>query len=129
MYVIREAHESVIRQSMHQLYNTFKIKLKKVRRDASVLVYQTLLPYRISLLNLHFLSSTPSPRPSLSTFLRSNLIDDDTGLPMGNGKRTHTVDVGGRRVGFVGLIEDAWVDTLATVDRDRVTYRGEIETI
>ena len=50
--------------------------------------------------------------------------DNYTGLPLANGKVTHTTTIGGRCVGFVGLVEDAWIQTLATVDEEQVTYKG-----
>ena len=54
----------------------------------------------------------------------SNVIDNYTGLPLANGKTTHVTKVGGRIIGFVGLVEDAWIQTLATVDEEQVTYKG-----
>ena len=92
-----------------------------------------ILPYLFNYLIPHLPPLSPLPLLYLIPFASasrvpcSNLIDDYTGLPLANGKRTHTVDVGGRRVGFVGLIEDAWIDTLTTIDRDRVTYKGKIQ--
>jgi len=55
-------------------------------------------------------------------WLMSNVFDNYTGLPLANGKTTHVIEVGGRKIGFVGLVEDAWIETLATVDEEQVTY-------
>jgi len=60
-------------------------------------------------------------------WLMSNVDDNYTGLPLANGKVTHTTTIGGRCVGFVGLVEDAWIQTLATVDEEQVTYKDFVE--
>ena len=57
--------------------------------------------------------------------LLSNVDDNYTGLPLANGKVTHMATIGGRSIGFVGLVEDAWIQTLATVDEEQVTYKGD----
>lgn len=62
---------------------------------------------------------------SKNTFpwLMSNVVDNYTDLPLANGKITHVIETGGRKIGFIGLVEDAWIETLATVDQEQVTFK------
>ncbi|XP_077284564.1 mannosylglucosyl-3-phosphoglycerate phosphatase isoform X2 [Arctopsyche grandis] len=60
-------------------------------------------------------------------WLMSNVIDNETGRPLGDGKITHVVDWGGRRIGLVGLVEQEWLDTLATINPDEVTFLDFVE--
>ena len=52
------------------------------------------------------------------------MVDNYTDLPLANGKITHVIETGGRKIGFIGLVEDAWIETLATVDQEQVTFKG-----
>lgn len=60
-------------------------------------------------------------------WLMSNVIDNETGRPLGAGKVTHIVDHDGVRVGLMGLVEKEWLDTLPTIDPNEVTYIDYIE--
>ncbi|XP_054273801.1 trifunctional nucleotide phosphoesterase protein YfkN isoform X2 [Macrosteles quadrilineatus] len=70
-----------------------------------------------------------SERVSETNFpwLMSNVIDNETGRPLGDGKITHVVDWNGKRIGLVGLVEQEWLDTLATINPDEVTFLDFVE--
>lgn len=55
-------------------------------------------------------------------WLMSNVLDKETGRPLGEGRITHVLDWGGRRIGLIGLVEKEWLDTLATVNPEEVTF-------
>lgn len=55
-------------------------------------------------------------------WLMSNVVDNETGRPLGEGKITHVIDFNGRRIGLVGLVEKEWLDTLATINPEEVTF-------
>lgn len=59
-------------------------------------------------------------------WLMSNVIDNETERPLGNGKITHIMNHGGFRVGLMGLVEKEWLDTLPTIDPNEVTYTDYI---
>lgn len=52
----------------------------------------------------------------------SNVVDNETGRPLGDGKITHVMDWHNKRIGLVGLVEREWLDTLATIDPEEVTF-------
>lgn len=55
-------------------------------------------------------------------WLMSNVVDNETGRPLGDGKITHLLDWHNKRIGLVGLVEREWLDTLATIDPEEVTF-------
>jgi len=55
-------------------------------------------------------------------WLMSNVIDNMTGRQLADGEVKRIIDWYGRKVGFIGLVEEEWLVTLATVDREEVTY-------
>ncbi|KAL1512707.1 hypothetical protein ABEB36_002253 [Hypothenemus hampei] len=55
-------------------------------------------------------------------WLMSNVVDNETGRPLGEGRITHVVHWAGRRIGLVGLVEKEWLDTLATINPEEVTF-------
>lgn len=55
-------------------------------------------------------------------WLMSNVIDNMTGRQLADGEVKRIIDWCGRKVGFIGLVEEEWLVTLATVDREEVTY-------
>uniref|UniRef100_A0A8D8ZQ47 Trifunctional nucleotide phosphoesterase protein YfkN n=2 Tax=Cacopsylla melanoneura TaxID=428564 RepID=A0A8D8ZQ47_9HEMI len=55
-------------------------------------------------------------------WLMSNVIDNETGRPLGEGKISHAVQWGGKKVGLMGLVEQEWLETLASVDPEEITY-------
>lgn len=52
----------------------------------------------------------------------SNVVDNETGRPLGGGKITHFVLHNDLRVGLIGLVEKEWLETLPTIDPTEVTY-------
>lgn len=60
-------------------------------------------------------------------WLMSNVIDNETGRPLGSGKSTHVIQHGGIKVGIMGLVEKEWLDTLPTIDPKEVTYTDFIK--
>ncbi|XP_050523089.1 mannosylglucosyl-3-phosphoglycerate phosphatase isoform X2 [Daktulosphaira vitifoliae] len=60
-------------------------------------------------------------------WLMSNVVDNETGRPLGDGKITHVFDWHNRRIGLVGLVERDWLDTLATIDPEEVTFIDFVE--
>ena len=55
-------------------------------------------------------------------WLLANIRDAATGKILAGAAETHVVDHHGARVGFVGLAEEEWITTLATVNEDQVRY-------
>lgn len=60
-------------------------------------------------------------------WLMSNVIDNETGRPLGNGKISHIMNHNGFRIGLMGLVEKEWLDTIATIDPNEVTFIDYIE--
>lgn len=52
----------------------------------------------------------------------SNVIDNETGRPLGSGRRTHVIVHNDIKIGLMGLVEKEWLDTLPTIDPNMVTY-------
>jgi 5'-nucleotidase len=76
----------------------------------------------------------------------SNVIDNETGRPLADGKITHCLQWGGHKIGLVryqifsmlqnlvsdfifqiGLVEREWLDTLASINTDEVTFIDYVE--
>lgn len=57
----------------------------------------------------------------------SNVLDNETGRPLGEGRITHVVHWSGKRIGLVGLVEKEWLDTLSTINPEEVTYLDYVE--
>ncbi|XP_014661915.1 PREDICTED: mannosylglucosyl-3-phosphoglycerate phosphatase-like isoform X2 [Priapulus caudatus] len=60
-------------------------------------------------------------------WLMSNVFDNDTNKPLADGLLTHVVKWAGKKFGFVGLVEEEWLATLATVSPDDLTYIDYVE--
>ncbi|XP_050300775.1 trifunctional nucleotide phosphoesterase protein YfkN isoform X2 [Anthonomus grandis grandis] len=60
-------------------------------------------------------------------WLMSNVVDNETGRPLGEGRITHVVHWSGKRIGLVGLVEKEWLDTLATINPEEVTFLDFVE--
>ncbi|XP_071053537.1 mannosylglucosyl-3-phosphoglycerate phosphatase isoform X2 [Onthophagus taurus] len=60
-------------------------------------------------------------------WLMSNVLDNETGRPLGEGRITHVVHWAGKRIGLVGLVEREWLDTLATINPEEVTFLDFVE--
>lgn len=57
----------------------------------------------------------------------SNVIDNETGRPLGSGKSTHIITHNNIKIGFMGLVEKEWLDTLPTIDPKEVSYTDFIK--
>eukprot|EP00038_Savillea_parva_P032006 m.92815 g.92815 ORF g.92815 m.92815 type:complete len:978 (+) comp9975_c0_seq2:72-3005(+) len=55
-------------------------------------------------------------------WLMSNATSTLTGAKLGNGIEKMIIPIQGRRLGFIGLIEQEWLVTLATIDTEDVEY-------
>jgi 5'-nucleotidase len=55
-------------------------------------------------------------------WLMSNVIDNETGRPLGDGKISHIIHHNDVKIGLMGLVEKEWLDTLPTIDPNEVTY-------
>ncbi|XP_076110870.1 mannosylglucosyl-3-phosphoglycerate phosphatase-like isoform X1 [Mytilus galloprovincialis] len=60
-------------------------------------------------------------------WLLSNVIDNLSEKPLANGKRQHIIKAHGIKIGLIGLVEHEWIDTLATLDPEDVTFEDYIE--
>lgn len=52
----------------------------------------------------------------------SNVVDNETGRPLGGGHITYVLQHGDRKIGLIGLVEKEWLDTLPTIDQKEVTF-------
>lgn len=55
-------------------------------------------------------------------WLMSNVIDNETGRPLGGGKITQIICHNDLKIGLMGLVEREWLDTLPTIDPNEVTF-------
>jgi len=55
-------------------------------------------------------------------WLISNVVDKATGTPLANGKTTHMLEVCGRKIGLMGLIEHEWLVTLHSIEPEDVIF-------
>ncbi|RWS21153.1 trifunctional nucleotide phosphoesterase protein YfkN-like protein, partial [Leptotrombidium deliense] len=55
-------------------------------------------------------------------WLISNVVDNETNRPLAEGKITHILQRNGKKFGLIGLVEEEWLATLATIDKEDVTY-------
>lgn len=55
-------------------------------------------------------------------WLMSNVVDNETGRPLGGGKISHYIYHSGIRIGLIGLVEKEWLDTLWAIDPKEVTF-------
>ncbi|KAJ1527198.1 hypothetical protein ONE63_008729 [Megalurothrips usitatus] len=60
-------------------------------------------------------------------WLMSNVIDNETGRPLGDGKITHVIDWNNKRIGLMGLVEHEWLDTIATINIEEILYIDFVE--
>ena len=61
-------------------------------------------------------------------WLISNAHDKQTGRPLAGGKAVGVLEKNGVRLGFIGLVEKAWLATLAHIDLDQVVYTDFVES-
>eukprot|EP00041_Stephanoeca_diplocostata_P032005 m.1012301 g.1012301 ORF g.1012301 m.1012301 type:complete len:965 (+) comp24066_c1_seq7:370-3264(+) len=55
-------------------------------------------------------------------WMMSNVLDVFTGANLGDGLTTIMLERGGRKIGFMGLIEKEWLSTLSTIDEEDTQY-------
>ena len=60
-------------------------------------------------------------------WLMSNVIDNETGRPLADGKMYHIIEWEGRKIGIIGIVEKEWLDTLATINPEEVTYTDYVD--
>lgn len=60
-------------------------------------------------------------------WLMSNVLDNETGRPLGEGRITHVVHWAGKQIGLLGLVEQEWLETLATINPEEVTFLDFVE--
>ena len=60
-------------------------------------------------------------------WLVSNVIDNETGRPLADGKVHLILDWGGRKIGIIGLVEREWLDTLANIDTEEIDYTDYVD--
>lgn len=58
----------------------------------------------------------------------SNVIDNETGRPLGSGKSSFIIEHSGIKIGLIGIVEKEWLDTLPTIDPSEVTYTDFVKT-
>ena len=55
-------------------------------------------------------------------WLMSNVVDKSTKQHLASGHETVTVDLAGHKIGFIGVAESEWLETLATLDVEDVEF-------
>ncbi|XP_013407465.1 uncharacterized protein LOC106171590 [Lingula anatina] len=60
-------------------------------------------------------------------WLISNVVDNFTEKPLASGLVTHVIEHKGKKLGFLGLVEEEWLATLATLDKDDLTYTDYVD--
>ncbi|XP_048458433.1 trifunctional nucleotide phosphoesterase protein YfkN-like isoform X3 [Rhincodon typus] len=55
-------------------------------------------------------------------WLLSNVYDLFTSEPLGHGIQSKIIEWNGVKVGLMGLVEEEWIDTLATIDKSSVNF-------
>ena len=60
-------------------------------------------------------------------WLLSNAWDRESGERLAGGRETVMLEHGGRKIGLMGLIEEEWLATLATLERGDVIYKDYVE--
>ncbi|XP_020897709.1 5'-nucleotidase isoform X2 [Exaiptasia diaphana] len=56
-------------------------------------------------------------------WLMSNVIDKTSNGPLADGDIKKIIEWNGRKIGFIGLVEEEWLATLATVDPSEVIFQ------
>ncbi|KAK4310995.1 hypothetical protein Pmani_017489 [Petrolisthes manimaculis] len=60
-------------------------------------------------------------------WLMSNVEDNETGEPLADGVITHTLTWHGWKIGLIGLVEREWLETLATINVEEVTFTDYVD--
>ncbi|XP_064466748.1 snake venom 5'-nucleotidase-like isoform X2 [Ornithodoros turicata] len=56
-------------------------------------------------------------------WLISNVVDNETGKLLANGEEYQIMERSGKKIGLIGLVEEEWLATLATIDPSEVDYK------
>lgn len=56
-------------------------------------------------------------------WLMSNVIDNETGKLLADGEEFRILERSGKKIGLIGLVEEEWLATLATIDPEDVEYK------
>ncbi|CAL4062120.1 unnamed protein product, partial [Meganyctiphanes norvegica] len=60
-------------------------------------------------------------------WLMSNVDDNETERPLAEGAITHIINWQGWKIGLIGLVEEEWLATLATINPDEVTFHDYVD--
>lgn len=60
-------------------------------------------------------------------WLMSNVLDVYTGRPLAEGQLYHIINKNGIKLGLIGLVEEEWLATLATIEQKDVIYKDFVE--
>lgn len=60
-------------------------------------------------------------------WLMSNVIDKETNRPLGDGELFHIIERNSIRIGLIGIVEEEWLCTLATMSRDDLIFLDYVE--
>jgi len=60
-------------------------------------------------------------------WLLSNMVDDETQKPLGDAKEYHIIEWKGWKIGLMGLGEAQWLETMATINPEEVSYYDYVE--
>ncbi|KAK3597557.1 hypothetical protein CHS0354_018152 [Potamilus streckersoni] len=60
-------------------------------------------------------------------WLMSNVYDNLTGLPLARCENKYIIEWNGIKIGLLGLVEEEWIATLATLDPEDVTFRDFVD--
>ncbi|XP_062310718.1 trifunctional nucleotide phosphoesterase protein YfkN-like isoform X1 [Osmerus eperlanus] len=68
-----------------------------------------------------------TPQMTFPWFL-SNVYDRFTNKTLGHGLVSNILEWNGQKIGLMGLVEEDWLETLGTVDRNNIIYVDYVET-
>ncbi|XP_037787180.1 mannosylglucosyl-3-phosphoglycerate phosphatase-like isoform X2 [Penaeus monodon] len=60
-------------------------------------------------------------------WLMSNVDDNETGKPLADGIVSHVMEWHGWKIGLIGLVEQEWLETLATINAEQVTFTDYVD--
>ncbi|CAI8034918.1 Probable 5'-nucleotidase, partial [Geodia barretti] len=60
-------------------------------------------------------------------WLMGNVRDRQTGRLLAEGQESHVLDWDGRKIGFIGLVEKEWLETLATIELEELEFTDYVE--
>lgn len=60
-------------------------------------------------------------------WLMSNVIDKETNRPLGDGELFHIIERNGIRIGLIGIVEEEWLCTLATMSREDLIFLDYVD--